>query len=344
MSVTNGRIDRRGFLAGAAGLTGVALSVGAWKPVFAMETASAGPLSDLVPAVQRVGHISFTLDERPAGFVSSAVGGSAFADVVNEKVGPSPFVRKHIAGVKYEDITVSAGTGMSKAFYSWIQESFAGRTPAHSGSIAGTDFNFKVIEQRDFSSALITEVGFPALDAASKDAAKLSIKFQPESTRVRFGGGGSIQPGTVNQKLAKWDVNNFKLTINGMDTSFVSKIDAINFKWIYSSFNGETGSTFRQLSEIEVPNIKFAIAEAHAKDFFQWHQDFVINGNNSSENEKTGSLSFLSADLKTELFRLDFSGLGIFALDPDPLLTTAKEIRQVTAQLYCDKSIFSFKI
>ena len=30
-------------------------------------------------------------------------------------------VKKHLAGVKYEDITVNCGTGMSKGFYEWTK-------------------------------------------------------------------------------------------------------------------------------------------------------------------------------------------------------------------------------
>ena len=119
----------------------------------------------------------------------------------------------------------------------------------------------------------------------------------------------------------------------------MSKVDAINVKLDYAA--GET--RFDQLVRINIPNIKIRIAEAHAQDFVAWHEDFVINGNNSTENEKIGSLSFLSTDLKTEFFRMDLSGLGIFALDPDPLMRT-DTIRHTTAQLYCDKSIFSFKV
>lgn len=37
----------------------------------------------------------------------------------------------------------------------------------------------------DFVNALITQIGFPALDAAGKDAAKLTIKFSPEYTRAQ---------------------------------------------------------------------------------------------------------------------------------------------------------------
>src|SRR2546425_1507256 len=96
-NVSEGKLDRRGFLAGAAGITGVALSVGAWKPVFAMESASAGHVRDLVPAVQRVGHISFTLDGAPAGFLSFTEGGNATSEVVEQKVEGELITRKHIA-------------------------------------------------------------------------------------------------------------------------------------------------------------------------------------------------------------------------------------------------------
>jgi len=335
--VSESKLDRRGFLAGAAGLTGVALSVGAWKPVFAMESTSAGVVRDLVPAVQKVGEISFTLDSAPAGFLSFAVGGNATSDVIEQKVEGELFTRKHIAGVKYEDITINFGTGMSKGFYDWIKSSFSGQATPHSGAIAAADINFKVFQKMEFRNALITEIGFPALDAASKDAAKMTLKFQPEFTRMTKVGG---TVGAAPHVQQKWLVSNFKLTINGLNTNYVSKVDAINVKLEYAAA-GET--RFDQLVGINIPNMKIRIAEAHAQDFVAWHEDFVINGNNSTENEKIGSLSFLSTDLKTEFFRLDFSGLGIFALDPDPLMRT-DTIRQTTAQLYCDKSIFSAKI
>jgi len=336
--VSGSKIDRRGFLAGAAGITGVALSVGAWKPVFAMESASAGLVRDLVPAVQRVGHISFTLDSAPAGFLSFADGGNATSDVVEQKVVGELNTRKHIAGVKYEDVTINFGTGMSKGFYDWIKSSFSGKLTPHSGAVAAADMNFKVFQTMEFRNALITEIGFPALDAASKDAAKMTLKFQPEFTRISTKAGGTLGPAPHLQE--KWLVSNFKLTINGMNTSFVSKVDAINVKLDFAA--GEA-TRLNQLVGINIPNLKIRIAEAHAQDFVSWHEDFVIKGNNSTENEKIGSLSFLSNDLKTEFFRLDLSGLGIFALDPDPLMI-ANTIRQTTAQLYCDKMIFSAKI
>ena len=329
----NRQPSRRTFLTGAAGLTGVALAVGAWKPVLAMEDASISAAA----AGRNFGpvHIALTLGESSAaGFLSHAEGGNAFGDVVNEKLGPDGVTRKHLAGVKYEDITINCGTGMSKAFYDWVSSSFGSKDVRMSGAIDATDFNFKIRSEMTFSNAMITEVGFPALDAASKDAAKMTVKFAPEFTRVSAKTGTLKAP--TNLKTAKWLASNFKLSLDGVDTSRVTHIDAfaLTFDVITNSDGNAVGRN------LNVPNMKVRIPAASAGDFIKWHQDFVIDGNNGQEQEKTGSISYLAPDLTTEIFRLDIGNVGIFALDYDPLDVSTDSLRQVTVQLYAETMKF----
>ena len=322
--------SRRSFLAGAAGLTGVALAVGHWTPALAANV-----------RVVNTGAIGIELDKQSAGFVSFAAGGNATSDVVTEKIGSDHIARKHLAGLKYEDITINAGTGMSKAFYSWVAATPAVKFVRHSGAIVAADNNFKIRTRVEFTNALITEIGMPALDAASKDAAKMTIKFAPEFTRRVTKVGGTLK-GSFSSVQQKWNVSNFKLHIDGVNTTYVSKIDALVIKAnLVEHAVGDSRDFETDIASIDVPNIKLTLAESHADDFFKWHDDFVIKGNNGSEDEKTGSLSYLAQDLKTELFRLDFHGLGIFALDPDPYTTHADNLRHVTAQLYCESITFS---
>src|ERR1043165_10211313 len=66
------------------------------------------------------GKFALELDGVHAGWIHSAEGGHAYADVVTEKQGPDGIVHKHLAGVKYEDIAITCGAGMSKAFFEWI--------------------------------------------------------------------------------------------------------------------------------------------------------------------------------------------------------------------------------
>jgi phage tail-like protein len=127
------------------------------------------------------------LNGASAGWIQSVEGGHASADVVTEKIGADHIARKHIAGVKYEDITVYCGTGMSKNFYEWIKASFDNKHVRQNGAIHSFDAQQKVTETREFTSALLTEIGFPACDAGSKDAAYLSLKFRPETVRTKPG-------------------------------------------------------------------------------------------------------------------------------------------------------------
>ena len=58
------------------------------------------------------GRFAMDLGGTFAGWISSIEGGHATSDVVVEKLGPDMIQHKHIAGVKYEDITVNCGTSM----------------------------------------------------------------------------------------------------------------------------------------------------------------------------------------------------------------------------------------
>jgi phage tail-like protein len=155
-------------------------------------------------------------DGQNSGWLTDVSGGSKVADVVNEKIGPDLIQQKHLAGVKYEDITVTTGTGMSKAYYEWIKASFARQYPRKSGAIIAADYNYKELTRIEFKNALISEIGMPALDAASKDAAKMTIKFSPEFTKVERKAGSSNAGGTSPPSAQKhWLPSNFRFDYAG---------------------------------------------------------------------------------------------------------------------------------
>src|SRR4029450_359508 len=79
------------------------------------------------------------------GWVHSCEGGHATSEVINEKVGPDHIVHKHLAGVKYEDISINCGTGMSKAFYEWLKASFAHKHMRQDGAIHTCDYDGNIV-------------------------------------------------------------------------------------------------------------------------------------------------------------------------------------------------------
>jgi len=293
------------------------------------------------------GKYGIELDGIMAGWVQSVEGGHATSDVVSEKLGPDHIVHKHIAGVKYEDITINCGTGMSKGFYEWIKASFDHNYSRKNGAVITADYNYKEHSRLTWTFGLISEIGFPALDASSKDAAKMSIKVHPEYTRTTTTSGGPSVSGkyAINPAVQKkWLPANFRLKIDGLDCTRVNKIEAIVVKQkIIDNAVGELRDYESEPAHLEIPNLVVTLAESHSKEFYDWHEDFVIKGNNGDDKEKGGTLEYLTPNLAEVLFTLTFKHLGIFKLTPEKVEAGSENIRRSKAEMYCEDISFDYK-
>jgi len=294
------------------------------------------------------GRYGIELDGIKAGWVWSVEGGHATSEVVMEKLGSDHIIKKHLAGVKYEDISVACGTGMSKAFYQWMKDSFDHKYTRKNGAIIAADYNYKEHSRMTFTNALVTEIGFPALDAASKDAAKMTIKFKPEITRTTQRTGGPSIAGQFENKQAvqkKWLPANFKIRIDGLDKgcSRVNKIEAIVVKQkVAEHAVGEMRDYEQEPMNMEIPNLVLTMPESHADEFYKWHEDFVIKGNNGDDAEKGGTLEYLTPNLKEVLFTLTFQHLGIFKLTPEKVESGSEQLRRIKAEMYCEDMKFDY--
>ena len=173
----------------------------------------------------------------------------------------------------------------------------------------------------------------PALDAADKDPAYMNVTISPESTQRQKGSGNPINPCGPVKAQKKWLTSNFRLTIPGLDCSKVNKIEAFVIK--QQVVEDRRGT-------LEVPNLVITLAESSAQSFFDWHEDFVINGNNGSESEKSGKLEYLTPNLGEALFTLNFQHLGIFKLAPEKVEAGNEQIKRVKAEMYCEEATFQF--
>jgi hypothetical protein len=268
-----------------------------------------------------------------AGLLASAEGGNADADVITEPVGTDHIQRKHLGGVKYEDITVTSDLPLGGGLGAWVSASLDLQFQRKSGAVVFADHNFVERASLNFSNALITEVGFPALDAGSKDAAKMSIKFSPETTRFLDGGGGKV-PGITFPKT-RLLASNFRLAIDGLDCKRVTRIEPITATLVDDNVTNGDGVTQRQPVTWNYTNLRLTLPESAAKSFIDYHQDFVIKGNSGDAQEKSGSLSYLSPDLKHELGRINFGHIGIYNLiRPKVVSGHSAPIRMVKVELY----------
>ena len=259
------------------------------------------------------GNFSLNLEGVKTGFIKSVEGGSVTADVVEEKPGPSGFIKKHIGNPKYEDITLQLGFSNAKDVYDWIAASWKMNFQRKNGSIVAADFRRQPRSERLFFNALITETTIPACDASSFEPGFLTVTLTSELTRL-------VKPGAALPPPLPphvWRPSNFRLVIDGLDTSRVSKIDAFTVKQsVTTDDTGQTRDPTKEPGKLEFPNLKITLSEVTAQSWIDWHEDFVIKGNNSDDKERSGTLELLSANRQTVLARIHFFNMGIVSVGP----------------------------
>jgi phage tail-like protein len=281
------------------------------------------------------------LDGIQAGSLNSVEGGTPTADVVSERPGPDNSVAKHIAGVKYEELSFSTGLD-SKPLTDWISATLKSQHVRKNGSVIAADYDGTAVSQIDFFNGILSSVGFPALDGASKDAASLTVSVAPEYTRPKAASGKTSVSSSKIQK--KWMPANFRFEMAGLDGSRVNHIDAITIgQKVVENAVGEQRDYEKAPAALEVPNVKLTLAQAYAGTWASWLDDFVVKGNNSNDKERNGSIVYLDPSLKVELGRLNLFNCGIVRLAPVKAQAGRESIQRVQAELYCERMEFEVK-
>ena len=258
------------------------------------------------------------LDGTPAGQPDSAQGGDAVGEVVVEPAGPDGVQRKHLGDVHYTDIVLTCGIAMEPAFWTWLSDSLEGKDQRRDGALRLLDFDRKERERVEFTNGLITEIGFPALDGASKDAFALTVRIVAEQVR-RQRGDGSTAVGNIKGKQSV--VSNFEVTLTGLDLKRVSRVGPLTIRRVDGA--------------LAVPDLELTLQETGSESVVDWHKEFVIDGNNSDANEKSGSISLLEPAGKKVQLGLELAGVGIFALEREAAAGT-DAVAALTARMYCE--------
>ena len=313
--------NRRNFLKKAGGVTALVAAA----PLGAALSEPSG--SSGAAAASLLGGSSFALEieGRSAGALVWSEGGTAVAAVVEEPTIPNQFTKKHLGAIRYEPIQLQASIGLNRELLDWIIESLTPGKPAlKDGTIKVADFTGNVVEERNFFNALLSEIGFPAMDGASRDPAPLEIRILPESTASAPGSGGLPSP----PRESTWIASNFRFSLGNLPASRVSRIEP--FKITVEALGGGAAGV-----AVRVPDLRVTFSAVDAGPWQAFFNDFVLNGNNGPANELTGRLELLSADLKEVIMALELRQVGIFGL---ARVTSADSaIQRFAADLYVEQ-------
>ena len=282
------------------------------------------------------GNFLFNLNGVKCGFVRSVEGGDdlgrgdrggAQGNSLREEAHRPAEVRGHHADVGFD---------LDESLYEWIAASWKMNYSRKDGSIIAVDATMQAKSEREFFHALITEIGIPALDASSKEPAYLTVKFSPEYTKTGKASGkvAAAKPAAQKQFLP----SNFRLELDGLDCD-QGQQDRLVHREADSPEDdiGDLRDVQKEPGNVEFPNLRVTIAEADAATWHEWHEDFVVKGNNDDAHEKSGTIVFLTPNRKDELARINLFNVGIFALRRPPATAAAEKVARVVAELYCER-------
>jgi hypothetical protein len=282
------------------------------------------------------GHFELLIDGlRSTAFLKSVDGGFVRQSLVDEPIGPYNMRVKHTSTVDIEPLAIDFGLADANSVLKWIQSSWARSWCRRSGQITHGDFNHKATFEHHFYNALITETTFPALDGASKDAAYLKLKFQPEKVVVNKVNGQPLK-GAISPKQKMWACSGFRLNlehIKGLE--YTNKIESFTIKQGVKKFY--TGNDrFPQIepTKIDFPNILGTISEQYAGGLLDWYNKTVIDGQNDPSAQTSGSIDFLAPTRDKVLFRINLYEVGLLHLGMVASTAKSDQIKRMKFELY----------
>ena len=273
----------------------------------------ASPVSNKSYAVSRFGVVIDGIDL--TSYVKNVEGGLHKVESTKEQTGSYNHPTNHLATRTIEPITLEVGLCKANPVIDIVEKIVNSRQHKRlSGEIFHADANSKSRFEQDFKRAVITEIGFPALDAAGKDLAMLKIKLQPEDASFRAGDGSSIPMG--HEKPQKtWQNNSFRLEIDqqGAVTTHVTKVEALTI--------GVTAKAIQRggfllpeymPGQIKMPKLSIHVPLHHAGSLIKWFERVSAKPTSSdgSGYESTGALTFLDTTTKKDLYTIKFEGIA----------------------------------
>lgn len=273
------------------------------------------------------GNFLLVLDGTVAGFVKEIDGGAMVSDVVAEPLGKGPFTKKRPSPPKFDPVSLRIPLGsVSKNVFDWATSGLATGAPvSKQAALSACDYSFKEQSKRLFSNLRVSELAFPELDAGNKEAGLLRIVALADGVVEQKGSGATVPFNAGPGGMKAFLPSNFRVTMDGLDTARVSKVSAVNAKFI----NGK----------VEIANVVVTFAESSGESWRKWYGDMTNPKNASSDAlEKAMVIEYLTANRAEVLLRVRLEGVGILGVEPAETVNGSQtdQISRLQAELYAE--------
>ncbi len=255
----------------------------------------------------------------PLGYVQSSSCGTVGAPVVSGEKG------MHLGPASYEPCELTVGLGLEKELYKWINDAITGAQTRKDLALSTLDANFKEIGRLELRNALLTQFSLPALDAANKSPAYLTLTIEPQSLQSAKPSGATVSS-TLAAKQKTLIPGNFRFDLGGKGLTKVTKVDSWSF--VVKSAGPDLGDLAITVSE----------SDPRMSDLEKMLQNFVIAGENGPGAETSAGITFLDSTQTTEIASMSFTGVGMREGQLGPSLGSGESVARREFAFYVNSA------
>lgn len=210
-----------------------------------------------------------------------------------------------------------------------IAAALVGTAPKTAVEVATFDYNGQPQDAITLPNARIQEIDLPGMDGSSKNAVRVTVKFFPTVATQSTPSEPMGQLPPTKMALE----SDFRLAIDGVDCTHVAGVGALTIT-LPPNLPAGRMKTLGRHPAVAFPPLVVTVSRNFAGPFQQWL---------ASGSPKNGSLTFLSADMKTPFFVLNFTGLRITTITNETSAGSGSVLRSTVTMSVSGMSVASSK-
>lgn len=256
-------------------------------------------------------------------FVKSFQGGNPVQQPMVRGARADKYPDKVPGPLHFEDASFELPLQLPQPLWDWVNASTAGReTTSKRFVLSEFDYTYRQVTHLIFEECSFRAVELPSCDSSARVPGYLKLMVAP--TRVIDAAiNPSAKPAT-DAKLRIWRSSGFRLSIDGIDATIVTKIESLGVK------RTAKGAT-------EFSNLIVTVADADLDEWKHW----ASQGFDGKPAERNGKLEYLAANRVDTILSVGLEGLGVVRLEREKYDPSFDATRRTKVEMYVEKMTFS---
>jgi|GEM_PF-2237763 len=284
---------------------------------------------------------ALSLGTGPPVQVFGFYGGEPVAQFITDPAAADGSLPKKPSRIQYRNIVFYYLPVQGAAINAWLIDSLTGKVPPVGGGIhirggqsgmSGNTLPNSYSGHMSFAGAFVKQIAFPETDRASEMPAPLRITLAIQQADWHPGASWNIAP--LHADLSKGPLKHmFTLSIQNLSLNDVVRIEPMVLSM--SLIPTPQGGGYQSATPRELSTLRIQLPESTARDFYTWHNDFVVKRLPGGEQERMALIQWMNPQNPSKaVLKLKLFGLGILSV-----IRLPSKPGYVQVEMYCEKLV-----